>query len=204
MNLLLLTGYFLSGAAAGNLLKYCSDSTFHRICFCVLTGFLFLLAGLRTPLGIQLFFIWLFLFCIAIEAYIDYRFMILPDEILLILLLAGFLNQGMYFNSFWDVFSGALTGSLLIGMIYILSKGGIGLGDVKFSAVLGLWLGISGILVCLAIAFLSGGIASVLLFLSGKASMQSKIPFGPFLGIGAVLSMLFSFRILSWYWSLFI
>ncbi|MBQ9697065.1 MAG: prepilin peptidase, partial [Acidaminococcaceae bacterium] len=100
--------------------------------------------------------------------------------------------------------AGALTGSFVLGVVWLLSRGGLGLGDVKFIGVLGLWLGVSGVVTGLALAFVTGGVAAAVLCLFGNASLQSKVPFGPFLSLGAVISFFYSSRILSWYWSLFI
>ena len=204
MSFLVLTGYFLSGAVAGGFLQYCSETPKRPVWFCLLTGSLFLFAGLRYPFSVQMVLILIFLLGISFEAYIDYLYMVIPDEILCVLLLAGLSQVAIGSKEFFDVIFGAIIGAVFLGAIFVLSKGGLGLGDVKFAGTLGLWLGTSGILVCLASAFVSGGIIAVGLYLSGKASGQTKIPFGPFLSLGAFASFFFSSRILSWYWSLLI
>lgn len=154
--------------------------------------------------GTQLILVGIFLLGLAAEAYVDLRHMIILDEILLVLIPAGLLYAGMGAMHWQDSLAGALTGSSVLGVVWILSRGGLGLGDVKFIGVLGLWLGVSGVVTGLALAFVTGGVAAAVLCLFGNASLQSKVPFGPFLSLGAVISFFYSSRILSWYWSLFI
>ena len=146
----------------------------------------------------------LFVLGLLIEAYVDFRQKIILDEVLVLLLFAGLAYVWISGNVWKQSFCGALAGSLLLGLIYIISKGGMGLGDVKFAGVLGIWTGFPGILVNLYLAFLIGGAAALLLCALHKADMKSRIPFGPCLSAGAVLSFFFSSRILDWYWSLFL
>ena len=146
----------------------------------------------------------LFVFCLLIEAYVDFRQKIILDEVLILLLFAGLAYVWISGNVLQQSFCGALAGSVLLGLIYIISKGGMGLGDVKFAGVLGIWTGFPGIIVNLYLAFIIGGAAALLLCALHKADMKSRIPFGPCLSAGAVLSFFFSSRILDWYWSLFL
>ena len=150
------------------------------------------------------FLVLLFVFGLLTEAYIDFRQKIILDEVLVLLLGAGLVYAGVGGISWQQSFFGALAVSGLLGLIYVLCKGGMGLGDVKFAGVLGIWTGLTGIFVTLYIAFLIGGTAALLLYVMRRATMKSQIPFGPCLSAGAVLSFLFSSRILDWYWSLFV
>ena len=145
-----------------------------------------------------------FVFGLLIEAYIDFRQKIILDEVLVLLLFTGLAHVWISGNGWEQSFYGALAGSLLLGLIYVISEGGMGLGDVKFTGVLGIWTGFPGIVVNLYLAFLIGGAAALLLCALHKADMKSRIPFGPCLSAGAVLSFFYSSRILDWYWSLFL
>ena len=150
------------------------------------------------------FLVLVFIFCLLTEAYIDFRHKIIVDEVLALLLLTGLAYSGLCGNDWKQSLIGTLTGSGLLGLIYIISKGGMGLGDVKFAGVLGIWTGFPGILVNLYLAFFLGGVIALLLCSLNKADMKSRIPFGPCLSAGAVLSFFFSSQILDWYWSLFL
>ena len=201
-----MTSYFLLGTATSVFLQRRSDliPARHQLMLCLLTGFLFCLAGSFVPPGYQLVLVWVFLLGLTAETYIDLRKKIILDEILLVLLIAGLLYTGIGGNTWKESFLGALTGSGLLGLIYVLSKGGMGFGDVKFAGVLGLWTGVPGIFVTLYLAFIIGGTAALMLCITHKAVMKSRIPFAPCLSAGAVLGFFYSSRILDWYWSLFL
>ena len=150
------------------------------------------------------FLVLVFMFGLCTVAYIDFRRKIILDEVLILLLAAGLAYVGINGSVWKNSLYGALVGSGLLGLIYILTKGGMGLGDVKFAGVLGIWTGFPGILVNLYLAFFMGGTVALLLCATHKADRKSRLPFGPCLCVGAILSFFFSSRILAWYWSLFV
>lgn len=143
-----------------------------------------------------------FIFGLCIVAYVDFRRKIILDEVLILLLSAGLVYTGIFGNTWSESLLGAVTGSGLLGLLYLMSRGGMGLGDVKFAGVLGIWTGFPGIVVNLYLAFFLGGTAALLLCALHKANRKTRLPFGPCLCAGAVLSFFFSSRILDWYWSL--
>ncbi len=143
-----------------------------------------------------------FIFGLCIVAYVDFRRKIILDEVLILLLSAGLVYTGILGNTWSESLLGAVTGSGLLGLLYLMSRGGMGLGDVKFAGVLGIWTGFPGIVVNLYLAFFLGGTVALLLCALHKANRKTRLPFGPCLCAGAVLSFFFSSRILDWYWSL--
>ena len=143
-----------------------------------------------------------FIFGLCIVAYVDFRRKIILDEVLILLLSAGLVYTGIFGNTWSESLLGAVTGSGLLGLLYLMSRGGMGLGDVKFAGVLGIWTGFPGIVVNLYLAFFLGGTVALLLCALHKANRKTRLPFGPCLCAGAVLSFFFSSRILDWYWSL--
>lgn len=88
---------------------------------------------------------------------------------------------------------GALIGAVVWGgflfLLWLLSGGrGMGLGDVKMAPSIGLTLGALGAgaaVAGLAIGFIVGGVAGVILLIAGRAGRRSHIAFGPFLLVGA-------------------
>lgn len=216
--------YFAAGYAAGYLLDYCcmrlvvlaaaADSTLsktvmrkdrvrRKILTAIGTGILFVLAGIFCLPQAELYFCWFFLSCLLLQALIDYDCQLLLDKISVLLAGAGFF-YGLYFQkNLTDIFLGLTVGTGIMLALYVFSRGGMGLGDVKLSAVLGIWLGMDGVLLCLLIAFLTGGIAGVLLLVTGKRKRRDAIAFGPFLCLGAAVATLWGQRILSWYWQFF-
>jgi leader peptidase (prepilin peptidase) / N-methyltransferase len=94
------------------------------------------------------------------------------------------------YASLSDGAAGLLVGIALLGLPYTLTGGnGIGLGDVKFAAAIGLGLGASGEIQALYVAFVAGGTAAICMLLSRKAHRKTTIPFAPFLSFGTVCAL---------------
>jgi leader peptidase (prepilin peptidase) / N-methyltransferase len=63
----------------------------------------------------------------------------------------------------------------------LLGKPALGLGDAKLAALLGAWLGLTGLGLTVALAVLSGGLFGLLGRISGRLKRHQPFPFGPFL-----------------------
>lgn len=143
-------------------------------------------------------FMALFIILLTIHTYTDLKSMLLYDNVTFALAGVGLL-RAIYLKQFSAAWQGA--GALLIFMLllYYLSRGGMGEGDVKLAPALGLWLGLEQGLLCLLLAFVSGALAGGVLLLQGK-SRCFALPFGPFLCGGALVSFLVGEKIICWYW----
>lgn len=98
---------------------------------------------------------------------------------------------------------GGGLGLAIMLLVALVSRGGIGWGDVKMAGLVGLLTGFPLVLVSLLLAVVGGGlIATVLLVLKLKQRRQT-IPFGPFLSLGAMVTLLWGTSILNWYLQLF-
>ena len=107
--------------------------------------------------------------------------------------------QGILANHFF----GIIAGAGLFGLIIYLTKGtGMGFGDLKLAAALGLALGWPDVLFAELFAFLIGGIISAPLLFSGRKTMKSALPFGPFLASGVAVLFFAGSEILNWYFGL--
>lgn len=103
-----------------------------------------------------------------------------------------------------------LIGMVSLALFYfgtaLAYPGGMGMGDVKFAGVLGLFLGYLGwgvLLVGAFSAFVLGGLFALALLLLRKAKRANGIPFGPWMLIGAWVGVFFSTTIIEQYLSLF-
>ncbi len=90
----------------------------------------------------------------------------------------------------------ALVGSVILLAFYFLlrlvSRGGMGLGDVKLAPTLGMalgWLGLGNLVVGAFAPFVLGGLFSVILLVRRSAGMKTRIPFGPWMILGAWLGI---------------
>lgn len=126
--------------------------------------------------------------CILISI-IDISYYIIPNSLVVVLIIIGLIYQFMYDRQTpLFIFFGFLTGFLVTFLMSVLSKGGLGGGDIKLSAVMGLWLGFPQIISALMISSVVGGLAAIILLLAGKKGHKEPIPFGPFLMIGFLYS----------------
>jgi leader peptidase (prepilin peptidase) / N-methyltransferase len=98
---------------------------------------------------------------------------------------------------------GGAVGFGLFLLIALLSRGGMGLGDVKMAALLGVMLGFPLIFVGIFLAIISGGLVAIGLLITRKKGRKQTIPFGPFLAIGGFAALLWGLPILDWYLRLF-
>ena len=85
---------------------------------------------------------------------------------------------------------GGLGYSLFFLAIVLAYPRGMGMGDVKLAAVIGLLVGIPGAAVALWIAAVSGGFVAIILLASGRKGRKEGIPFGPFMSLGAIVVVL--------------
>lgn len=96
-------------------------------------------------------------------------------------------------RSFW----GLLAGGGFLLFLRIVSRGGMGWGDIKLGCVLGLLQGVEGVFICFFIAFVLSGILSIPYVLLSEKRANPAIPFAPFLVLGACMSQMFTGKILN-------
>ena len=119
----------------------------------------------------------------------DYYYQIIPDHFLLIMLfLALFLN----YSDLQLYLIGAILGAFAFWLLHYLSRGqAMGFGDVKYVFVMGLVLSWTSLLWAVYLAFLTGGLLSIILIVLKKKKMKSTISFGPFLSLGLIIALCF-------------
>lgn len=135
-------------------------------------------------------------FSLMLVFSIDYRFELIADESHIIIAAAGIINIFFNLSSWPDYLIGAVIGGgsfYLLGLIalWIYKKEGMGFGDVKLMAALGLLFGIKNILVITILSFALAAVISILLMIFKVKKLDSYIPFGPFIVIATILVMLF-------------
>ncbi len=96
----------------------------------------------------------------------------------------------------------ALAGFLLGAAL--LTRGGMGGGDIKLAGLIGSFLGLSGSILTLVLASVLGSIWAVYLLVLKKADRKTAIKFGPFLSISAWLVLMYGPAMIDLYLSLFI
>jgi leader peptidase (prepilin peptidase)/N-methyltransferase len=97
-----------------------------------------------------------------------------------------------------DALLGALVGAAVFGLLYVVTRGaGMGLGDAKLAAVLGLFLGLHLTIATAALAFIVGSVIMLPVLAAGERGRRDAVPFGPFLVLAA-LAAIFAPHVLAW------
>lgn len=170
----------------------------------LLTGCVFVLCGLQILPGIKLLMLFVLASCLILISLIDFHVQIIPDYLVLIIALCGIAFSILYLpGGLTESLKGSAAAFTVMLTIFILSRGGMGGGDVKLGTVLGLWLGFEHTIMFLLLAFMMGGFISCLLLMSGVKERKDAVPFGPFLCAGALISVLYARPLAAYYWSLF-
>ncbi|MEQ9357610.1 prepilin peptidase [Coleofasciculus chthonoplastes] len=184
-----------------------------------ITGLLFLLVFIHYSLSIETFGYWAFLSWLLALSLIDLDTMTLPNSLTQSGLVAGILFQGVFAflrtAQLSDISAQLMTGIggavlgiwlfdiiTLVGSI-LFGQTAMGGGDAKLAAMMGAWLGwkyllLAGFLACAVGAFAGGGAMAM-----GWLNRRQPMPFGPFLALGAGLTVFWGEAILSTYLRLF-
>lgn len=145
----------------------------------------------------------IFIFCLLYHTYTDMKSMLLYDKVTLLLAAAGVV-RAFFEHQLLEALYGAGVLLVIMLLLYFVSRGGMGEGDVKLAPALGIWLGLEQGLLCLLLAFVSGGIVGALLLMCRRGKLKQAIPFGPFLCAGAVVAYFCGKEIITWYWRMFL
>jgi len=168
-------------------------------------GILFALASHRFEPGTTLASALILLAGLVAITAIDLDHQIIPDVLSLPGIALGILFSLAPAGIGW---APSLLGVLLGGGVFlviivastlVIGQAGMGVGDVKLGAMLGAFLGWKLVLLAILLAVFAGGAVAITLLMSGSKGRKDPVPFGPFLALGAVLSLLWGNGLLAWY-----
>ena len=134
---------------------------------------------------------------------IDYKLQIIPNRLNLTIFEIGIVFAFLYGLSNVAITINMLLGMLVGGGIFLLitlvggifyGKEAMGFGDVKLMGALGLFFGLSNIVVITLVSFLIGAILSIVLLITKIKKSDEYIPFGPFIVIATFISMYVPFE----------
>lgn len=111
-------------------------------------------------------------------------------------LLAAFFTPG---RTPLELLAGGALGFGVLLAIALIYPAGMGMGDVKLAAFIGLTVGLPYVWLALLIAFVGGGLISGVLVLAKVLGRRDPIAFGPFLAAGALATLLYGEVILGWW-----
>ena len=147
---------------------------------------------------------WLAMAGLVVATFVDFEHYIIPDRISVGGVAAGLLLSALVpemhgehsrISAFEASVIGALAGGgLLWGVGFIgklaLKKEAMGMGDVKLLAAIGAFLGWQAVLFTVIVSSFAGSAVGISLIALGGRKWQSRIPYGPYIALGAMLWML--------------
>jgi leader peptidase (prepilin peptidase)/N-methyltransferase len=150
-----------------------------------------------------------FSFLLVALTYIDLDHQLLPDRLTLSglgvgLVAAPLIGHAEPLAALGDALLGALVGG---GILYLVAwsyekatgREGMGGGDIKFLAMIGAFLGWQGVLLTLFLGSIVGSVIGVATMVARREDTKLALPFGPFLAIGALITLFQGHAIFSWY-----
>ena len=119
-------------------------------------------------------------------------------------------GPGLWDNLFFlpqpSILSGIIAGGIgfaFFFIIFLINPRGMGMGDIKLAGVIGLVTGFPFVIVALLIGIIIGGAVAIALLLLKIKGRKDVIPYGTFLALGPLITLLWGKDILSWYIGLF-
>jgi leader peptidase (prepilin peptidase)/N-methyltransferase len=166
----------------------------------LITGIVFVLFTFNIHnVTFNLIFNLIFACFLIVIAVFDFKHYLILDKVLLPVLVLVIIRN-IFFKDFLSGLEGMLIVAGFFYLQYFFSKGRwIGFGDVKFGLFLGNLFGLKLSLFFLFLSYILGGIAGIILLASKKKKLSSKLPFGVFLSISAIIMMLIGDKLADWY-----
>jgi leader peptidase (prepilin peptidase)/N-methyltransferase len=171
----------------------------------LLTGFLFWRFGWKPMLPVSIVYCGVL---IAI-ALIDLKHQLILNKIVypvaVVALIVNFFVPDLFslHNFLFGLLGGAFGFIFLLAAAFLsialLKKEGMGMGDVKMAAMMGLMVGFPNIIVALFGGIVLGGLMAIFLIIFKKKSKTDIIPFGDFLALGTIIAILWGSNIIHWY-----
>lgn len=155
-----------------------------------------------------------FIFCtwlLVAMTFIDIDEMLLPDTLTLSmlwigLLLAAYVDGNPGAVSLTDAVIGGAAGYMSLFTVYwafklITGKEGMGFGDFKLLAAIGVWVGWQHLPIVILLSSVVGAVVGIALMMIKRKDSTLAIPFGPYLAAAGFLTMLYGNEIATWYLS---
>jgi leader peptidase (prepilin peptidase)/N-methyltransferase len=157
---------------------------------------------------------WLVVMGLVLGTFVDFEHLIIPDRVTLGGIVCGLAasaavpslhgQTSVLHSLLWSsVGAGAgwgLMWSVAILGEFIFKKEAMGFGDVKLMGAIGAFFGWQAVLFTVIVSSLAGSVVGISLIVTGKKEMQSRIPYGPYLSLAALLWMYWG----STWWELYI
>ncbi|MGM9988630.1 MAG: prepilin peptidase [Bacillaceae bacterium] len=202
MELIPVLSYLLQGGKC----KGCEERISPRYAIIeLITGVLFVFCFVHFEFSGELVVALTFISLLMIITVSDIAYMLIPDKIVFFFGVLFIIERLIVpLRPWYDSLIGAVVGFVLLLLIAIGSRGGMGGGDIKLYAVLGYVLGWKLVLLSFLFATFFGAVIGGIGMAIGKVERKKPIPFGPFIVMGTILSYFYGDNLLNWYISIFI
>ena len=146
-----------------------------------------------------------FIAALLVITFIDIDYHIIPDVISLPGILLGFAASFFIPTLNWmDSLLGILAGggslyAVAWGYERITGKEGMGGGDIKLLGMIGAFIGWQGVLLTIFMGSAIGTLVGLIDMRVKKKNMKMRIPFGPFLALGAIIHLFLGNELIAWY-----
>lgn len=183
--------------------RYCrtSISWLYPVIECV-TACLFVFAYDTSSNLSQLIISLILISMLIILSVSDSHYYLVPDRLLVCFAVVWLvLNVILSFRPWLDGLLGAVIAFVLLYLLAVASRGGMGGGDIKLLTLLGFVLGVKGILLSMCLASLLGVIVMGTVYISRGWPRKRRLPFVPFIMLGVLLTFFVGDGIWQWYLS---
>jgi len=158
---------------------------------------------LSPELAVMIFYACLFIiiFVIDLEQGLILNKVVYPTMIMAFLLALypwPWLPQSVGMRLAYAALGGGVGFAIFL-LIAVISRGGMGWGDVKLAGLIGLAAGFPMVIVAIIMAAILGGIVAVALLIAKRKKRRETVPFGPFLAVAAMVTLLWGSNILDCY-----
>ncbi len=166
-------------------------------------GLLFWRYGLSLELGVLIFYACLFIiiFVIDLEHQLILNRVVYPAMVVALLLALAplpWLGEAMT-DRLASAGLGAGVGFFLFLLLAVISRGGMGWGDVKLAGLIGLATGFPLVVFSVVLAAVLGILAAAVMAAARRRKFRQALPFGPFLAVSTMITLVWGSQILGWY-----
>ncbi len=184
--------------------RYCGERISLRYLIIeTITPILFVLLYFKCHLSIDFFLFLILASLLLVGAFTDMERGIIPDSITILGVIPGIILN-TWEGNFNRSLIGMLLGFFLMFIIskvsfYLLKREAMGDGDIKFSMMLGAYVGPAILLFALFSAYILGALVGISLVLLHIKTLKEEVPLGPAISFASILAIFLGRDILNWY-----
>lgn len=181
------------------------------------TGILFVAVFYRFGLTLEFLFYLVLLYLLFAITQIDLEKRIVPNKLVAAGLIAGlllYLPQLISYltpvnplfvaeRAITDGLLGFLLGGGVMLVIMIVSRGGMGAGDIKLMAMIGFYVGLRGTALVMLLGFFFGALVGVSYIILGRLTRKDALPFAPYLALATLVEVFWGEQLWSFYINLY-